>query len=149
MGSLASVYLHIVFSTKNREPILTNDIKDDIIELFHTVSSSHGCIVLACNGMPDHIHLLIKTNMQKSISDIVKEIKRISSLRINTKYKDRSFYWQHHFAAFSVSHSLVPKVIDYIKNQETHHQSTSVTYLCELEDFAKYANEPIDKDFYE
>ncbi len=149
MGSLSSVYLHIVFSTKNREPILTYDIKDEIISLFHTVSSSHGCIVLACNGMPDHIHLLVKTNMQKSISDIVKEIKRLSSLKINAKYKDRGFYWQHHFAAFSVSHSLVPKVINYIKNQESHHLNTPMTYLSELEDFAKHANETIDWDFYE
>lgn len=147
MASLYSVYLHIVFSTKNREEILTNEIKDDVFYIFQSVAGKHHSYILACNGMEDHIHLLMKFQLNINVSDVIKEMKRVSSFTINNKSKFRYFYWQHHYAAFSVSESICPRVINYIKNQQMHHKRQS--FLEELESFAYKCKEKIDDDFYE
>lgn len=147
MGSLYSVYLHIVFSTKNRVEILTDDIKENVFNIFKSVAGKRNAYILACNGMEDHVHLLIKAKLNINISDLIKEMKRISSFSINNSSRIRYFYWQHHYAAFSVSHSICPKVVSYINNQQIHHREQS--FLQELESFAKTSNESIDVDFYE
>ncbi len=142
-----SVYLHVVFSTKNRALILTENLKEIVFGIFKSVAGNHHSYILACNGMEDHVHILIKVKLNENVSEIVKEMKRLSSSYINKQSDVKYFYWQHHYAVFSVSKSICPNVIRYIDNQQIHHNGKS--YLNEMEQFANKSNESLDFDFYE
>lgn len=91
-----------------------------------------GCPVAAVNGMPDHVHLLFMQNPKLSVTDIIKQVKGNTSHWINEKKLiSEKFAWQTGFAAFSVSDSHLDRVINYIKNQKTHH--SQVTFESEYE----------------
>jgi putative transposase len=81
-----------------------------------------GCMVSIINGMPNHVHCLIKMNANKSIADTIKQVKGGTAHFINEVdlIKDK-FAWQTGYAAFSVSQNNIPKVYNYIKNQKQHH----------------------------
>jgi len=96
----------------------------------------HKSIII--NGMKDHVHLLIGLNPKVSISDTVKEVKRVSSIYINelNVFTGR-FRWQEGYGAFSYSRSHLDKIYNYIKNQEQHHQRQTFKneYLSLLKKF--------------
>ena len=95
-----------------------------------------GCPVRIINGMPDHIHCLFLLNPQKSVADVIKQIKGSSSHYINeNNIIPDKFSWQTGYAAYSVSESVVEKVFQYIKTQKEHHQKK--TYQQEYEEFLK------------
>ncbi|GCD79388.1 hypothetical protein JCM30197_06350 [Schleiferia thermophila] len=82
-----------------------------------------GCPVRIINGMSDHVHCLFLLNPQKSIAEVIKQIKGSSSYYINKKNLiDGRFAWQTGYAAYSVSESVVESVYQYIKNQKQHHR---------------------------
>ncbi len=147
MGSLYSVYLHIVFSTKNRVEILTDEIKDTVFKIFKSVAGKNEASIIECNGVSDHVHILIKVKLNTDITEIIKEMKRLSSYCINRRHQYPYFYWQHHYAAFSVSKSNCQNVANYIRNQQIHHKDQS--FHNELEWISQKCDEPIDQDFYE
>lgn len=83
-------------------------------------------MVSIVNGMPDHVHCLFGINPQKSITDIIKQIKGSSSHFVNTNNLiPEKFIWQRGFGVFGVSHSAVDNVYHYIRNQKQHHQKRS------------------------
>ena len=84
-----------------------------------------GHKVLRINGVEDHVHLLIGLRPQEALSDLMREVKKASNKWIRDKGYVRNFYWQEGYGAFAVSKSHVDKVIDYIKEQETHHAKRS------------------------
>src|SRR5690606_7537871 len=85
-----------------------------------------GCTVIALNGMSDHVHCLILVNPQKSLAEIVKQVKGSSSSYINHQNLcNEKFSWQTGYAAFSVSESSVQVVKRYILNQKSHHSKKS------------------------
>lgn len=91
------------------------------------------------NGMPNHVHLLIGTKPNCNLSDLVRDIKANSSKWINEKqFVNGKFEWQTGFGAFTVSQSAVNNVLDYIKNQEEHHQVK--TFKEEYIGFLKFYN---------
>ncbi len=95
-----------------------------------------GCPVRIINGMPDHIHCLFLLNPQKSIAEVIKQIKGSSSHFINqNNLISEKFSWQTGYASYSVSESVVDKVFQYIKNQKSHHQKK--TFEQEYEGFIK------------
>ncbi|MFN3757538.1 MAG: IS200/IS605 family transposase, partial [Flavobacterium sp.] len=95
-----------------------------------------GCPVRIINGMPDHIHCLFLLSPQKSIADVLKQIKGSSSHFINqNNLISEKFAWQTGYAAYSVSESVVQKVFQYIKNQKQHH--TKKTFQQEYDEFLK------------
>ncbi len=95
-----------------------------------------GCPVRVINGMPDHVHCLFLLNPQKSVAEIVKQVKGSVSHWINEQdlIKEK-FSWQTGYAAYSVSESVLDKVFQYIINQKQHHQKT--TFLKEYDEFIK------------
>jgi len=95
-----------------------------------------GCPVRIISGMPDHVHCLFLLNPQKSIAEIIKQIKGSTSHFINEQNLiEGKFSWQTGYAAYSVSESAVEKVFEYIKNQKSHH--AKMTFLQEYNDFLK------------
>jgi putative transposase len=125
--SLAQIYLHIVFSTKDRRPMLADPtIRDEMHKFLGGACNKLDCPVLRVGGVSDHVHILCRFGRTISVSDLVKELKRESSQWVKTNGPDlRDFYWQAGYGAFSISPSHVEIVRDYIGNQEAHHQNES------------------------
>ena len=134
--SFYKIWLHIVFSTKNREPLIPKEKEKIIYPFIAEQLRELDCPVRIINGMPDHIHLLFLQNPNKSIAEIIKQIKGSSSHWINQEgIIQHQFAWQTGYGVFSVSESQLEKVYNYIKNQKEHHQKK--TFTEEYESFIR------------
>ena len=122
--TLTNILLHIVFSTKHREPLITQAIEKDLHAYLAAVINGERGHTLIVNGMPDHVHILARMPHAISVSDMMRRIKGNSSKWANTKTKGR-FAWQAGYGAFSVSRSQRQSVIDYIRDQREHHRGRS------------------------
>lgn len=124
--SLAKVYLHIVFSTKNRLPVLADPWRDDLFHVLGGTANQLGCQSLTVGGMADHVHLLLQLGRTISIADAIGKIKSTSSLWVNQTHPGPTpFHWQIGYAVFSVSQSNLESVRKYVQNQEAHHSQHS------------------------
>jgi putative transposase len=124
--SFYKIWLHIVFSTKNHENYLISNIDSIIFNYLQDQYIELGCKVKIINGMPDHVHCLIQQNPNKSIAEIIKQIKGASSHWINqNNIIPFEFSWQTGYGVFSVSESQIDKVYKYIKEQKKHHIKVS------------------------
>ena len=121
--SLAKVYLHTVFSTKFRQPLILPEVEESLYAYIGGIIKQQNSIPLAINGMPDHIHLLSTLPRTITIAKYLEAIKKSSSKWIKGVHPNlESFAWQGGYATFSVSSSKVDVVRQYIKRQKTHHQ---------------------------
>lgn len=125
--SLAQVYLHIVYSTKDRRPWLQDvGIRDELHNYLGGTCNNLDCPVLRVGGTQDHVHILCRLGRSISIADLVKELKRESSKWLKTKSPELAdFYWQNGYGAFSISPTHVDGLRTYIENQEQHHRRES------------------------
>jgi REP element-mobilizing transposase RayT len=125
--SLAQIYLHIVFSTKDRRPWLQDPgIRDELHNYLGGTCNNLDCPVLRVGGALDHVHILCRLGRSISIADLVKELKRESSKWLKTKSPALAdFYWQSGYGEFSVSPSHVDPLRTYIDNQVEHHNRES------------------------
>ena len=134
--SFNKIWIHAIWATKERLPLLHQNSEQKVYSFIAEQLRELGCPVRIINGMPDHIHCLFLLNPQKSVADVIKQIKGSSSHYINENniIQDK-FSWQTGYAAYSVSESVVEKVFQYIKTQKEHHQKK--TYQQEYEEFLK------------
>ncbi len=134
--SFNKIWIHAIWATKDRIPLIHSSVENRIHRFISEQLQEHGCPVRIINGMPEHIHCLFLLNPQKSIAEIIKQIKGSSSHFINQNnlIKDK-FAWQTGYAAYSVSESVVDKVFEYIKDQKQHHLKKSSQQ--EYEEFLK------------
>jgi REP element-mobilizing transposase RayT len=118
------IYVHIVFSTKNRQPLLKdNAFRERTHACLKGTCEHQGCPSLRVGGAEDHVHILCRLSKTLDIATLIRELKRESSKWIkeaNPLLAD--FYWQQGYGAFSVSPSHVEALIEYIINQEGHHR---------------------------
>ncbi len=125
-NTYTQLYFHIVFAVKGRKNHISNKWKDELYKYITGIVTNKNQKLMIINGMPDHIHLLIGTKPNCTLSDLVRDIKANSSKWINQKQLIKGkFEWQTGFGAFTVSQSGVNHVVDYIKNQEKHHRKKS------------------------
>ena len=137
--SLHKVWLHTIFSTKNRESLIHQNVEHKIYDFIKNELNDMGCRVKAINGMPEHLHILFLLNSQKSFADVIKQIKGSSSHWINEQnIINEKFAWQTGYASYSVSESVSEKVYQYILNQKEHHQTK--TFMQEYDEFMKFYN---------
>jgi putative transposase len=117
--SLARLWTHLIFSTKNRFPFLTDKVlRAEMHAYLAEMLRTHGCETLIVGGVEDHAHSLFALSRTHSIASVVKEVKRTSSGWIKERSRRLSkFHWQAGYAAFSVSQSNLQEVIRYIENQ--------------------------------
>lgn len=129
--SYTCLYYHIVFSTKQRRPFLTEEkIQALAAYMGGILRNLKGCL-LEANGMPEHLHLAISIHQDYSLSEAVQKIKGSSSRWIHQTHPDlRDFQWQEGYSAFTVSCSALDKVIAYIRGQAEHHRK--ITFEEEL-----------------
>ncbi|HVS73494.1 MAG TPA: IS200/IS605 family transposase [Phycisphaerae bacterium] len=132
--SFGALYLHIIFSTKNRLPIITPEIQSRLYGYLGGILSHRKCVQLAAGGIPDHIHLLVSLARDLSISDCIRDIKSLASGWVHETFpRSDNFAWQSGYAAFSVSYSSLDAVRAYIANQAEHHRGK--TFQEEYLDF--------------
>ena len=123
-NTYTQIHIHLVFAVKNRRALISPLWEDELYKYITGIVKNNKHKLLAINGMPDHVHILIGLRPYQSISELIKKVKQCSSAWISTKgfLQDR-FSWQAGYGAFSCSSSEIRKVINYIKNQKSHHKS--------------------------
>jgi REP element-mobilizing transposase RayT len=121
--SFAAVHLHVIFSTKDRRPLITADIAPRLYKYLAGTASGNKCRVRTVGGVADHVHLLVSLGREIAIADLVRELKPGSSRWVHDTFpRMKGFAWQAGYGAFSVSVSMVDRVITYIENQAEHHR---------------------------
>jgi REP element-mobilizing transposase RayT len=134
--SFNKIWIHATWATKERQALIKFDFESKVHQFLTEQLREQGCPVRIVNGMPDHIHALFLLNPQKSVSDVIKQIKGSCSHFINQQdFISEKFAWQTGYASFSVSESIVERVFNYIKNQKAHHQNK--TYREEYDELIK------------
>ncbi len=123
--SLSAVYIHLVFSTKERRAFFHDlALRHSLHRYLCAVSKQLDCPPVTSGGMEDHIHLLSRLGRTVAQAEWVKELKRVSNLWLQGQGL-RDFSWQAGYADFSVSVSNVERVRRYIDRQEEHHHGAS------------------------
>jgi REP element-mobilizing transposase RayT len=122
--SLAEIYIHLVFSTKNRQRVLPSELKTDLHSYMGGILRDLGCLPVEINTEPDHAHLLFVLSRTVTLAEVVGEVKKGSTNWLQRKHPDLTqFHWQSGYGAFSVSKSKVEIVRAHIRDQQQHHQS--------------------------
>ncbi|OWY21546.1 transposase [Sphingobacteriales bacterium UPWRP_1] len=120
--NFSALWVHLVWSTKNRLPLITGSIQLTLYNQLRKIALEKSYHLNFVNGMEDHIHLLVGYEPKFAISNMVKDFKGISSRWVNEQQLTADYFdWQDGFCAISVSPSNVPKVRNYIRNQQQHH----------------------------
>ena len=127
MGStLTNLIYHVIFSTKNRDKLLTHELHEELYRYIAGIIKQEGGFLLEIGGMSDHIHIVLKLKPVHALADIMRKAKGGSSKWINKEKKLRyKFAWQDGYGAFSVSESQLQAVIQYVQGQEQHHAKVS------------------------
>ncbi|MDP7017265.1 MAG: transposase [Pirellulaceae bacterium] len=121
--SLTKLYAHLVFSTKNREPFLDDDIRPSVHAYVANVLRGLNSPWVTVGGVADHVHVLFDIGKMKPPVEFVEKVKRESSKFVKTlgdRY--RNFYWQRGYGMFSISPNDRAEAEDYVRNQEEHHR---------------------------
>ncbi len=124
--SLAKNYIHLIWSTKHRKPLIDKTIKDNLHAYMAGICNKLECPALEIGGIADHVHIVCKLSRKIALMKLIEEVKSHSSKWMKTKGDQyQNFYWQNGYGAFSVNPKEIDIVINYIKNQEEHHKERS------------------------
>ena len=122
--SLVKNYVHIVFSTKYRQPLINEAIENELYSYLSGICKALGCPPIKIGGYYDHVHILCMLSKKIALMKLLEEIKSHSSKWIKTKDESlKNFYWQDGYGAFSVNPAEVETVVAYIANQHEHHSN--------------------------
>jgi putative transposase len=131
MGStFLSLHYHLVFSTKNREPLIDSSWRSDLHEYLGGTVRGLGGQSEGVGGVADHVHLLVGLRATHCLADFMRELKKASSVWVRDEIRLPEFHWQEGYSAFTVSATARPDVKRYIAHQEEHHRK--ISYKDEL-----------------
>ena len=134
--SLSLVIVHVIFSTKDRHPVISPDTRPKLHAYLATVARNIGCEAYRVGGVADHVHLAIRLSRTVTIADLVQDLKTASSKWVKTQSPDLSaFSWQRGYGCFSVGPSDLEPLRTYIDDQEKHHETR--TFQDEFRMFLK------------
>ena len=124
--SLAKLYVHLIFSTKNRERIIPDHLRPALHAYMGGILRDNQCVPIEINTEPDHAHVLFNLGRTVALSDVVGHVKKGATIWLHEQAAElRGFYWQNGYGAFSVSQSNVDAMRKYIQEQREHHRKTS------------------------
>ena len=145
-NTFSQIYLQFVFAVKQRQSLIDKQHKEELHKYLTGLVQNRKSKMLAVHCMPDHTHLFVGFKPTMSISDFVKEIKVESNEFIHFKKWTRlKFSWQEGYGAFSYSHSHIDTVVNYVMNQELHHQKK--TFKQEYLELLKKFEIPFEERF--
>ncbi len=126
MGSTyLSLHYHLVFSTKNREPMIVPAWRPRLHEYLGGIVQGLGGVSQRVGGVEDHVHLLFGLRATHCLADFMRELKKASSVWVHEEIGSQQFAWQEGYAAFTVGATARPAVARYIDYQEEHHRAKS------------------------
>ena len=137
-NTYTQIYIQVVFAVTGRLSLIRGEYKEEIHKYITGTIRNDGHKLIAVNGMPDHLHILLGLKPNMALSDLVRDIKSNSSNFINERRLSQGkFGWQEGYGAFSYGHSQLDTIIRYIQNQEQHHRRRSFKdeYLTLLKKF--------------
>ena len=144
--SLSNIIVHLVFSTKNRRPLLRDEERGELHAYITGILSNHDSLLIAINSVSDHIHILFVQSKNHAPAKVIEQVKTGSSKWIKEKvawYAD--FAWQGGYGEFSVSQSHVEAVRDYIRSQPEHHAKED--FQAEFRRFCEKNGKPLDEKY--
>jgi putative transposase len=144
-SSYHCLYLHIVFATQGRTPMIEKEWMADLHAYLGGIARKLGASPLNIGGVEDHVHLLLRANATHAPADLVREIKKVSSEWAKGRF--HRFAWQTGYGAFSVSPGEVGKTVTYIENQEAQHRK--VTSADELRALLEEFGVEYDERYFE
>jgi REP-associated tyrosine transposase len=125
--TFTNLLFHIVFTTKDRQPMITEAVRERLYAYIGGIIRGEGGTLLEIGGMPDHVHLLVRFRSDTAVADMVRRIKANSSKWMNERPEAPGrFQWQTGYGAFSVSESRIPPLLSYIQRQREHHARVSL-----------------------
>ena len=144
--SLSHLLIHVIFSTKNREPLIAENLQPQLHAYLAEVIRNAGCLCYRAGGVSDHIHLAIGLSRTANVSTLVQELKTASSKWMKTQSPQlASFSWQRGYAAFSVGPNDIDALKQYIDQQAEHHRTK--TFQEEYRAFLKKYGVKFDEQY--
>jgi REP element-mobilizing transposase RayT len=144
--SLVKNYIHITFSTKNREPLIHDSIEKELFKYIGGICNKLECYPVIVGGYKNHIHILCSLSRKIALMSLIEKIKSSSSKWIKSKgNRYQKFYWQRGYGCFSISNDKINIVKNYIANQKEHHQGKS--FQTEYIDFIKENDIKYDEQY--
>lgn len=137
-NTYTQLYVQVVFAVKGHQNLILSQHKEAIHRYITGIVQERGQKLMAVHCMPDHVPIFVGFSPTIALSDLVRDIKRATSIWIKEKEIVKGvFYWQEGFGAFTYSQSQIKNVVQYILNQEVHHQKRTFReeYLTLLEKF--------------
>ena len=132
MASLTQLYLHYVWATWDRLPLIVPDIEEQLYSVMAAKCRELGCIPLAIGGIDDHVHLLARLSPKIAVAQLVGAIKGASSHAVTHVIRpDHFFKWQGSYGAFTISQRSIDQVYGYIEHQKKHHAEKTVINALE------------------
>jgi len=148
MSTFTQIYYHIVFSTKNREPVLRADGREELFRYIWGIIRNKNSHLYRINAVEDHLHILSSLHPSIALADFIKDIKVASNGWIQEQKIFPHFKgWQDGYGAFTESHADKDRLIEYIKNQQEHHRKE--TFLDEYRRLLKEAGIEFDEKYLE
>ena len=145
-NNYTQIYIQLVFSPFRKCALITFDYEQKLYKYITGIVQNKKHKLLAINGTEDHLHIFLGLNPDQSISDLIADIKRSSSMWINeNNFVKGRFEWQKGFGAFSYSRSHIDSVVKYIGNQKEHHKK--VSFLDEYRDILRKFNIEFDEKY--
>jgi REP element-mobilizing transposase RayT len=121
--AFAALHCHVVFSTKDRIPLIAPALQPRLFAYMGGILSPHRTVLIAAGGMPDHVHLLISLSREMAVAEVVRLLKANSSKWLHETFPElRAFAWQTGYGAFAVSYSHLGRVKQYLATQAEHHR---------------------------
>ncbi|CAN5234956.1 IS200/IS605 family transposase [soil metagenome] len=136
--TLVKNYLHIIFSTKNRQPLIDASIEKELHYYLAGLCTELECYPIKIDGYDDHVHIVCSLSKKIALMTFMEKIKSHSSKWIKTKSESyENFYWQGGYGAFSVREADLPRLIAYLNNQHEHHKKVTFKeeYISFLKDY--------------
>ncbi len=144
--SLNKIYIHLVFSTKNRKPLISKEIQDDLFSYLGGICKNLECNPIQVGGYRDHVHILCLLSKKIALMNLIEKIKSNSSKWMKTKGEQfTDSYWQNGYGVFSVNPTEIEIVQQYILNQEEHHKK--ISFQDEFLKFLKKYKVEYDKKY--
>jgi REP element-mobilizing transposase RayT len=144
--SLTKNLIHLIFSTKNRAPLIMDVIRPGLHDYAGGILRNLSSPALIMNSVADHIHVLFNLHRTKALADVVMELKRGTSKWMKEQGSQfAEFYWQNGYGAFSIGQSMIEDLSKYIQNQAEHHQK--LTFQEEFRRFLKQYEVEFDERY--
>jgi putative transposase len=130
------LYYHFVWSTKDRLPLITDEVKEQLVQAIANACQERGVTPIACNSMPDHVHLFVQLQPTTCVATFIGQIKGASAYTHNRRFGVRHHLkWQDGYGVVTVREAETEKVVRYIVNQQQLHETRKTSWILEATEF--------------